>query len=95
MLESFSIDDDLDGQLTGAIEVTLVLRNGARRWCFFMRPEALSACGDFVGNTSLRFHHGARHMIIVAGELNLQVIEQSLRQLEAQGELENCSLLLA
>jgi len=92
VLESFSIDDDLNGQLTGAIEVTLVLPNGARRWCFFMRPEALSACGDFIGNTNLRFHYGAPHMIVVAGELNPQVIEQTLKQLELHGELENCSL---
>lgn len=94
MLESFSIDDDLNNQLTGAIEVTLAMQSGTRRWCFFMRPEALAACGDFIEDTSLRFHYGAPHMIVVAGELNLQIIEQSLMHLEAIGELENCSLPL-
>lgn len=95
MLTSFSIDDDLGDQLTRAMEVTLVLSNGDRRWCFFVRPQALAACGDWINNTNIRFHYDAPHMIVVAGELSPQVIEQALKHLEAEGALERCSLSIA
>ncbi len=95
MLESFTIDDDLSVQSTGAIEVTLHLRGRGPRWCYFMRPETLAACGDWIPGTRTRFHFGSPHMIVVDGELNAEIIGQALCQIDAVGDLERCSLPLA
>jgi hypothetical protein len=59
-----------------------------------MRPEALAACGDWIENTTIRFHYGAAHMIVVTGELDVELIERALMHLDAVGELKNCSLPL-
>jgi len=94
-LSSFTIDDDLAMQEGGGIEVTLTMRDGSRRWCFFMRPEALQACGDWLDGTKARLHFGAPHMIVLAAELTPAVIERSLKQIDAEGALLGCSLPLA
>lgn len=94
MLESFTIDDDLTVQSSGAIEVTLHLRGHGPRWCYFMRPESLAACGDWILGTGTRIHFGSPHMIVVGGELNAEIIGQALRHIDAAGDLERCSLPL-
>jgi hypothetical protein len=90
MLKSFTIDDDLALSATGAVEVTVELRNGQRRWCFFMTPEALSQCGDWLPGTQTRVHFGAPHMIVVS-QLDEQVVEKTLHMIDKQGELEACT----
>jgi hypothetical protein len=92
MLKSFTIQDDLAAQDTGAVEVALELMSGERRWCSFMTPAALSACGDFVSGTTIRYHYGAPHMIVVAGHLDRPLIERVLHELAERGELLQCSL---
>jgi hypothetical protein len=94
MLSSFTIDDDLAAQETGAIEVTLHLDAGERRWCYFITPGALAACGDFVSGSNVRFHYGAPHMIVMAGHLDRVLIERALRDIDARGDLAKCSLRL-
>ena len=95
VLESFNIDDDLTAQSSGAIEVTLHLRGRSPRWCYFMRPETLAVCGDWIPGTKTPIHFGSPHMIVVGGELNAEIIGQALRQIDALGDLERCSLPLA
>lgn len=92
--DSFTIDDDLQRQLQVGIEVTLFMQDGSRRWCYFMRPEALAACGDWLEESTERLHFDAPHMIVVAAELTPAVIERALRQIDRQGALLRCSLLL-
>jgi len=87
LLQSYTIDDDLAHAARGAIEVTVTLADGRRRWLFFMTPAALTACGDWVEGTQVPMHLGALHMVVVA-ELSADIIERVLRQLEASGELE-------
>ena len=94
MLKSFTIDDDLAAQDNGAIEVTLSLADGNRRWCFFMTPAALSRCGDWVEGTQVRFHYDAPHMIVVSATLDHALIERVLQDLDRQGLLVKCSLAL-
>jgi hypothetical protein len=91
MLSSFTIDDDLAAQKTGAVEVTLQLDSGERRWCYFMTPAAFSACGDFASGSNIRYHCGAPHMIVVAALLDRSVIELVLRDIDARGEIAQCS----
>jgi hypothetical protein len=93
MLESFTIDDDLTIQSKSAVEVTLQLRGRSPRWCFFMRPEALAASGDWIPGTRTRMHFGP-HMIIVVGELTSETINHVLLEIDSRGELERCSLPL-
>ena len=95
VLESFTIDNDLAIQTSGGVEVTLRLKGLSPRWCYFIRPEALAACGDWIPGTTTRFHYGSPHMIVVAGELNAETIGQALRGIDALGHLEECSLPLA
>lgn len=91
---SFTIDDDLQCQLQAGIEVTLSMRDGSRRWCYFMRPEALAACGDWLDGGTERLHFDASHMIVVAAELTPAVIERALRQIDNRDALLRCSLPL-
>jgi hypothetical protein len=91
MLASFTVDDDLATQKTGAVEVTLQLESGERRWCYFMTPTALSACGDVVPGSNIRYHCGAPHMIVVAAPLDRSIIERVLSDIDARGELAQCS----
>ena len=86
-IERIEIDDDLATQATGAIEVTVVLEDGERRWCYFMTPEALSYCGNWINGTETRIHYGAAHMIVVAAPLTASIIEQALFHIQDEGEL--------
>jgi hypothetical protein len=86
VLRSYTIEDDLARAHEAAVEVTVTLADERRRWCFFMTPAALAACGDVVEGTRVRLHLGEPHMIVVS-ELTPDVIERVLRELEAAGEL--------
>jgi hypothetical protein len=94
VLRSYIIDDDLAAADHGAIEVTVTLTDERRRWCFFMTPAALEACGDYVPGTRVRVHLGEPHMIVVS-EISVDIIASVLRELEATGELERRTLPLA
>jgi hypothetical protein len=87
LIRSYRIDDDLETADSGGIEVSIVLTDERRRWCFFMTPAALAACGDFVEGTRVRVHLGELHMIVVS-EVTVEVIERVLRELDRAGELE-------
>jgi hypothetical protein len=90
VLQQIKIQDPLDLASTVAIEVEVVLSDGQRRWCFFMTPEALAACGDMLGGTQVRLHYGAPHMIVMT-TLTEGLIEQALRYIDAQGDLIACT----
>lgn len=94
MMLTFTLCDDLESQDSRAIEVMLHMCDGTRRWCFFMTPSALAACGDWIDGTQVRIHYGAPHMIVVAGRLTEDTIEQALQQIARAGEIEKCSLLI-
>jgi hypothetical protein len=89
-LKTFRIDDDLASASRGAVEVTVTMDDGASRWCFFMTPPALAAAGDWVPGTQVRFHYGARHMIVVS-ELNADIVARVLGHLDQSGELISCT----
>lgn len=91
MLRSFEIDDDVADADSGAIEVSVLLIDGRRRWCYFMTPAALSAVGDWVPGTRIRFHYGAPHMIVVS-DVDTSIIEKVLQHLDEEGELEACTM---
>lgn len=90
MLNSYEIEDDLGAQASGAIEVVARV-DGRRRWCYFMTLEALANCGDLIDGTTTRIHYASPYMIVVAGPLTEQVIDQALRQIDAHGGLAQCS----
>ncbi|MFC1833599.1 hypothetical protein ACFL2Q_02550 [Thermodesulfobacteriota bacterium] len=91
ILRSFEIEDALSTQDTGAIGVTVTLDSGERRWCFFMTPTALSNCGDWINGTQIRFHFGAKHMIVVAADLDETIIGKALTDIDRRGELLQCT----
>lgn len=90
MLKSFKIIDDLAIAATGAVEVMIELQNGQRRWCFFMTPEALSQCGNWLPDTQVHIHFGAPYMIVVS-QIDEQIIEKALRLIDKEDELEACT----
>ncbi|MEJ2214683.1 MAG: hypothetical protein P8Y20_11645 [Gammaproteobacteria bacterium] len=94
LIENFVIEDDLSGQGHRAIEVTLTLSDSTSRWCYFITPEALQACGDWIDGTKTSFHCGSPHMIVVAETLTEAMINKALRSIEGCGELLNCTLPL-
>jgi len=85
-LKSFTIDDDLSIASRGAIEVTVSMENGERRWCFFFTPEGLSRCGDMVDGSAVRVHPGVAHMIVVS-RIDEGIIEKVLCALDVSGAL--------
>ncbi|MDD4930278.1 MAG: hypothetical protein PHP85_13510 [Gallionella sp.] len=94
MLSTFTIDDDLSSQESRGIEVILQLENGTRRWCYFMTPGALAACGDWIDGTQIRIHYAAPYMIVVACQLTEDVIENALKHIDRAGEIEKCTLAI-
>jgi len=91
ILKSFQIVDDLSIQDAGAIEVVIDLVNGEQRWCFFMTPKSLQNCGYWIGDTEIRFHYGAPHMIVVTATLNESLIEKTLKDIDQRGEILLCT----
>ncbi len=89
-LHSFSIDDDVQQAAASAIEVTITLTDGRKRWCFFMTPAAFHASGDWIDGTRIRLHYGAPHMIVVS-EISTDVIERALQHIDARDQLEVCT----
>ena len=83
---SFTIEDDMANAHLGAIEVRIALTSGPDRWCFFMTPSSLVACGDFLPGTKIRIHIGEPHMIVVS-EIDEAVIKRSIELLDKTGEL--------
>ncbi len=91
-LKSFIIDDHIS--IEGAVEVTVELQNGQRRWCFFITPESLSKVGDYIPQTNVRIHLGVSHMIVVS-QLDKTIIEKTLQLIDTEGGLERHTVLLS
>jgi hypothetical protein len=51
----------------------------------------MSACGDWIEGTKIRFHYGAAHMILVS-EISEAIIKAALGDIEKQGKLEICTI---
>lgn len=85
-IESFQIDDAIDQPQEGAVEVTITMLGGEKRWCFFMSPDRLAQVGDYVEGTNIRLHLGVPHMIVVS-EITEEIVEKVIAQLDAQGEI--------
>lgn len=94
MLLGFTLRDDLEIQESCAIEVDLHMRDGTRRWCFFMTPAALASCGDRIDETRVRIHYGAPHMIVLTERLSEESIDRALQHIARHGDIEQCSLLI-
>jgi len=94
MMKSFTIEDELSLQATGAVEVIVEMQDGQRRWCYFLTPDALRDCGDWIDGTQVRIHYNAPYMIVVAAPLDENVIRQALRHLDRDGKLEVCTMPL-
>ena len=90
-IEFIKIEDPVEDHVKGAIEVIITTKAGEKRWCFFFTPEGMSACGDWISGTGVRFHYGASHMILVS-EISESIIESALRDIENRGELEQCTM---
>jgi hypothetical protein len=88
----YRIDDAITDPLTCSVEVTIDF-GSHRRWLFFATPELLASVGDLVPGTQVRLHLGERHMVIVS-ELSAAIIDEVLRKLHMDGELEGRSLPL-
>src|SRR5262249_32543580 len=91
MLRSFEIQDDLAMQDRRAVEVILRLDDGRSRWCYFVTPQALTDCGDWIDGTRTPIHYNAPYMIVVSGRLDEGIIEKALRHIDRRGDLEVCS----
>ena len=93
-IADIQIDDDLSNQEHGAIEVTVTLSDNSRRWCCFMTPAALQACGDWIDGTQIRLHYGTPHMIVISGVLTEDLIRKALLAIEKSGKILDCTKAL-
>lgn len=94
VMMEYTIDDAIpEGGATAPVEVTIRFVSGERRWCIFATPRALAGCGDWIDGTRLRFHARNRHLIL-AEQVNGDLIDRILRHLDEQGDLVECTLPL-
>jgi hypothetical protein len=90
MIQDFTIDAELAESQAGAIEVTLVLMSGERRWCVFATPAALVQRGDTLDDQTTRIHYDVPHLIIVSA-IDASIIAQSLDHIQRHGALLRCT----
>ena len=88
----YTIDDSIEESNLCSIEVTMHFED-QKRWCFFVTPQVLGTNGDLVEGTSVRFHLGVTHMIVVS-EINESVIDYILKKLFAEDLLETHTIPL-
>ena len=93
VLTHFQLDTSLESALEICLEVTVTFSTGEKRWCWVATPAALSRCGDWIEGTTIPFHYGIPHLIIAA-EVNEELIERMLRYIDSQGRLLECTLPL-
>jgi hypothetical protein len=90
VVRSINIEHEIPSPLTYAVEVTIELESGDRRWCFFCTPESLDRFGDFLPNTSIRIHAAAAHMIVLSS-VTQETITAAIDELQRTGELLNAT----
>src|SRR6056297_3054423 len=93
VVRSINIEHEIPSPLTYAVEVTIELVSGERRWCFFCTPESLERFGDFLPNSTVRIHAGAAHMIVLSS-VTQETITAAIGELERAGELLNATCTL-
>ena len=89
-LQSFTIDDPMQLPLRHAVEVTLLLTGGERRWCCFATPESLTFFGNFLADTQTRIHFGLPHMIVLE-KVSAESIAAALSQIDQEGSIREIS----
>ena len=89
-LQSFTIDDPMQLPLRHAVEVTLLLTGGERRWCCFATPKSLTSFGDLLGDTQTRIHFGLPHMIVLEN-VSAEAIAVALTQIDQDGSIREIS----
>ncbi|MCU0714236.1 MAG: hypothetical protein MUC43_19435 [Pirellula sp.] len=86
-VRSINIEHEIPSPLTYAVEVTIELDSGERRWCFFCTPESLDRFGDFLPNSTIRIHAAAPHMIVLS-IVTQETITAAINELQRNGELQ-------
>lgn len=83
IMQSWSFDGDIETDCF--VEVTLTFNDGSRRWCILTTPDKLVE--HFTNNCMDPPGIYMRHLIIMK-TLNWEDVENTLRNLDHQGELE-------
>ncbi|NGZ75729.1 hypothetical protein GYN08_10375 [Saccharibacillus sp. VR-M41] len=89
VLSGWKFDDPLED--FDLIEVTVTFNNGMKRWCLITTPERLVKHFEQLHLEPPGFN--IRHLIIVR-TMNDEDIEQTLKYLDEQGEIEKATLFL-
>ena len=70
----------------GALFVYFHMSDGQVRWSFIHSPETLAASGDWVGESKVRIHGGANHMIVLSSRTPASV-DAAINYLTRTGQL--------
>jgi hypothetical protein len=92
LLASYVVDDPIEDPTADWVEVTVTLTDGGRRWCAFTTPAHVAQRGEQLeaDGRSFRAFFAVPHAIVVT-RLSTGVIEATLRQLDREGLLEQCT----
>ena len=91
-IANIEIEDPVDAHDQRAIEVSVIMTDGTRRWCFFVTPQGIPNYGDFLDSDhSVRIHFGATHMIVIS-KISEEIIRETLLHIQKVGELERSTL---
>lgn len=89
IMQSWCFDHDIETDCF--VEVTLTFNDGSRRWCILTTPDKLVE--HFTSNSIDPPGIHIRHLIIMK-TLNWEDVENTLRHLDHQGELEALTIAL-
>ncbi|WP_422657522.1 hypothetical protein ACK8P5_17400 [Paenibacillus sp. EC2-1] len=89
MYQNWCFDDDIETECF--VEVALTFNDGSRRWCILTTPDKLVE--HFASNSIDPPGIHIRHLIIMK-TLNWEDVENTLRHLDHQGELEALTIAL-
>lgn len=91
LLTEVIIQSEIIESLESSIEVVVKLSDNQVRWCFFVTPHILLTMNQFQSEDGIVNMYGAPHMIVV-NKMSREIIQQALKFIDSQGELESCTI---
>lgn len=85
-VRTITIENPIPSPLTHAVEVTIELQSGERRWCFFCTPNSLDRFGDLLPDSTIRIHACAPHMIVLSVVTD-ETIHAAIEWLDKSGDI--------
>ncbi|MDK8183265.1 hypothetical protein [Paenibacillus sp. UMB4589-SE434] len=90
MMEEWQFDDDTDTEYF--IEVTIMFKDGSKRWCLLTTSEKLIEYfnNEIIDPPGINIKH-----LVIMKSMEKEAVEKTLRHLDNQGELQEVTIFLS